>query len=72
MIMFNHVDIHCPIIRNFIQASVVMSHESNVHISVSESVISQLKALSHECRISLRMRNECHFLASVDISFMPV
>ena len=29
-----------------------------------------IKALSHECRISLRvhaMRNECHFLASVDI-----
>ena len=25
------------------------------------------KAWSHECRISLRMTNECHFLASVDI-----
>ncbi len=70
MIMFNHVDIHCPIIRNFIQASAVMSREKQ-HMSVSESVISQLKALSHECRISLRMRNECHFLASDDISFMP-
>ena len=31
-----------------------------------------LEALSHECRIILRVRNECHFLASVDIRFMPV
>ena len=30
------------------------------------------KALSDECRLSLRMRNECNFLASVDICFMPV
>ena len=28
------------------------------------------KALSHKCRI--RLRNECHFLASVDICFMPI
>ena len=26
-----------------------------------------LKAWSHECRISLRMTNECNFLASIDI-----
>ncbi len=30
-------------------------------------VFTLLKAWSHECRISLRMTNECHFLASVDI-----
>ena len=31
-----------------------------------------LKAWSHEYRISLRMGNECHFLASVNIRFMHV
>ncbi len=31
-----------------------------------------LKAWSHECRISLRMGNECQFLASVNICFMHI
>ena len=35
-----------------------------------KSKLWNLKAMSHECRINLRMRNECHFLASVEMRFM--
>ncbi len=30
------------------------------------------KSLSHECRISLRMRKECHFFASLDVCWNAI
>ncbi len=41
-------------------------------IHAANKELGTIRAWSHDCRVSLRMGNECHFLASVNIRFMHV